>query len=132
MNERRKMPDGQRETSPRSSASKSEALILVFSEIDFSRIWRRWRSFFRRTHSDVSEMLSSGFIGCIDASCKFSSGTLLHARGRIRIVSIHVEGRNCAIGLVLLRSDGGTLTLPNRESLLVSREDGGNLVVNPP
>jgi hypothetical protein len=36
------------------------------------------------------------------------------------------------MSLVLLRSDGGMLTLPDRQSLLVSREDGGNLVVNPP
>jgi hypothetical protein len=36
------------------------------------------------------------------------------------------------MSLVLLRGDGGALMLPNRESLLVSRENGGNLVVNPP
>jgi diadenosine tetraphosphate (Ap4A) HIT family hydrolase len=36
------------------------------------------------------------------------------------------------MSLVLLRSEGGMLTLPDRQSLLVSREDGGNLVVNPP
>jgi hypothetical protein len=36
------------------------------------------------------------------------------------------------MGLVLLHAEGGTLTLPARESLLVSRENGGNLVVNPP
>lgn len=36
------------------------------------------------------------------------------------------------MSLVLLRTDGGMLTLPDRQSLLVSREDGGNLVVHPP
>jgi len=36
------------------------------------------------------------------------------------------------MSLILLRSDGGFLTLPDRTSLLVSRENGGNLVVNPP
>ena len=35
------------------------------------------------------------------------------------------------MSLVLLRTDGGMLTLPDRQSLLVSREDGGNLVVQP-
>src|SRR4051794_14624834 len=40
--------------------------------------------------------------------------------------------RNCAMSLDLLRTDGGVLTLPDRGSLLASREDGGNLVVNPP
>jgi len=36
------------------------------------------------------------------------------------------------MSLDLLRTDGGVLTLPDRGSLLASREDGGNLVVNPP
>jgi len=36
------------------------------------------------------------------------------------------------MSLVLLQSAGGLLTLPDRASLLVSRENGGNLVVNPP
>jgi rubrerythrin len=36
------------------------------------------------------------------------------------------------MSLTLLRGDGGALMLPARESLLVSRENGGNLVVNPP
>lgn len=36
------------------------------------------------------------------------------------------------MSLILLRSDGGTLTLPDRQSLLVGRENGGNLVINPP
>jgi len=36
------------------------------------------------------------------------------------------------MSLTLLRSDGGFLTLPDRTALLVSRENGGNLVVNPP
>ena len=36
------------------------------------------------------------------------------------------------MSLTLLRSDGGFLTLPDRTSLLVSRENGGNLVINPP
>src|SRR3954462_4778859 len=40
--------------------------------------------------------------------------------------------RNCAMSLDLLRTDGGVLTLPDRGSLWASREDGGNLVVNPP
>jgi diadenosine tetraphosphate (Ap4A) HIT family hydrolase len=35
------------------------------------------------------------------------------------------------MSLILLCGDGGALMLPNRESLLVSRENGGNLVVNP-
>jgi hypothetical protein len=34
--------------------------------------------------------------------------------------------------LTLFRCDGGTLVLPDRASLLASRENGGNLVVNPP
>jgi hypothetical protein len=34
------------------------------------------------------------------------------------------------MSLTLPRSDGGVLTLPDRASLLVSRENGGNLVVN--
>jgi hypothetical protein len=34
--------------------------------------------------------------------------------------------------LILFRCDGGSLVLPDRESLLASRENGGNLVVNPP
>ncbi len=33
---------------------------------------------------------------------------------------------------ILLSTDGGHLVLPDRASLLVSRENGGNLVVNPP
>jgi diadenosine tetraphosphate (Ap4A) HIT family hydrolase len=36
------------------------------------------------------------------------------------------------MSLVLYRCDGGDLVLPDRASLLVSRENGGNLVVNPP
>jgi len=36
------------------------------------------------------------------------------------------------MSLILLRSTGGFLTLPDRASLLVSRENGGNLVINPP
>jgi hypothetical protein len=36
------------------------------------------------------------------------------------------------VGLILFSCDGGHLGLPGRESLLVSRENGGNLVVNPP
>ena len=36
------------------------------------------------------------------------------------------------MALMLFRCDGGTLMLPARASLLVSRENGGNLVVNPP
>ena len=34
--------------------------------------------------------------------------------------------------LTLYRCDGGFLMLPDRASLLASRENGGNLVVNPP
>ena len=33
---------------------------------------------------------------------------------------------------ILFSCDGGDLVLPDRASLLVSRENGGNLVVNPP
>ena len=36
------------------------------------------------------------------------------------------------MALVLFGADGGTLMLPDRASLLVSRENGGNLVVDPP
>jgi hypothetical protein len=36
------------------------------------------------------------------------------------------------MSLILLRTDGGMLTLPKANSLLVSREYGGNLVVDPP
>src|SRR5262245_61979829 len=36
------------------------------------------------------------------------------------------------MALMLFRCDGGSLMLPARVSLLASRENGGNLVVNPP
>ena len=36
------------------------------------------------------------------------------------------------MGLILFSCDGGHLVLPDRASLLASRENGGNLVVNPP
>jgi hypothetical protein len=36
------------------------------------------------------------------------------------------------MSVTLLRGDGGALMLPDRANLLVSRELGGNLVVNPP
>ena len=36
------------------------------------------------------------------------------------------------MAVTLFSSDGGHLVLPDRSSLLVSRENGGNLVVNPP
>jgi diadenosine tetraphosphate (Ap4A) HIT family hydrolase len=36
------------------------------------------------------------------------------------------------VPLILFRTTGGDLVLPDRSSLLVSRENGGNLVVNPP
>ena len=36
------------------------------------------------------------------------------------------------MSIVLFRCDGGDLVLPTRASLLVSRENGGNLVVHPP
>ena len=36
------------------------------------------------------------------------------------------------MSVTLLSCDGGHLLLPDRASLLVSRENGGNLVVNPP
>jgi hypothetical protein len=36
------------------------------------------------------------------------------------------------MSLILLQSAGGVLTLPDRASLLVSRENGGNLVIYPP
>src|SRR5712691_4658477 len=44
MNARRKMPDGQRDTSSRSSASKSATLIFVLAEMDERAIRRRSRS----------------------------------------------------------------------------------------
>jgi len=47
-NARRKIPVGQRDTSSRSSASRRERLILVFSAIEVSEIWRRSRSRRRR------------------------------------------------------------------------------------
>ena len=127
MNDRRKMPDGQRETSPRSSASNSDALILVLAEIEDSAICRRSRSRRRRAHNDMLGMLSSETIG-MPGACKFSSGLPPRAprsgahdpatRGR----------RNCAMSLILFRTAGGFLVLPDRASLLVSRENGGNLV----
>ena len=36
------------------------------------------------------------------------------------------------MSLILLRGDGGALMLPDHASLLVSRENGGHLVVHPP
>jgi diadenosine tetraphosphate (Ap4A) HIT family hydrolase len=36
------------------------------------------------------------------------------------------------VSITLFSCDGGTLVLPDRASLLVGRENGGNLVVNPP
>src|SRR5688572_20451187 len=36
------------------------------------------------------------------------------------------------MSIVLLSCVGGNLVLPDRQSLLLSRENGGNLVVNPP
>jgi diadenosine tetraphosphate (Ap4A) HIT family hydrolase len=36
------------------------------------------------------------------------------------------------VSLILFSCDGGDLVFPDRASLLVSRENGGNLVVNPP
>ena len=36
------------------------------------------------------------------------------------------------MSMTLLRGDGGALVLPERTNLLVSREHGGNLIVNPP
>jgi hypothetical protein len=36
------------------------------------------------------------------------------------------------VSLVLFSCDGGDVVLPDRTLLLVSREDGGNLIVNPP
>ena len=36
------------------------------------------------------------------------------------------------MSIVLFRFAGGDIVLPNRNLVLVSREDGGNLVVNPP
>ena len=36
------------------------------------------------------------------------------------------------MSITLFSCDGGTLVLPDRASLLVTRENGGNLVVNPP
>src|SRR5829696_2875375 len=37
-----------------------------------------------------------------------------------------------SVGLVLFSCDGGDIVLPDARLLLVSRLDGGNLVVNPP
>ena len=59
MNERRKIPEGQRETSPRSSASNSDALIFVLAEIDSSAIRLRSRSRRSCTHHDRCGVLSS-------------------------------------------------------------------------
>ena len=36
------------------------------------------------------------------------------------------------MSVILFSCRGGTVVLPDRTSLLISREDGGNLVVNPP
>ena len=36
------------------------------------------------------------------------------------------------MSLILLSCDGGSVVLPDRASLLLSRENGGNLAVNPP
>src|SRR5260221_9743407 len=49
MNERRKMPEGHRDTSSRSSPSNSDALILVFAAIEAIAMRRRSRS--RRSRS---------------------------------------------------------------------------------
>jgi hypothetical protein len=35
------------------------------------------------------------------------------------------------MSVILFSCRGGTVVLPDRTSLLISREDGGNLVVNP-
>ena len=85
------MPDGHFEMSPRSSDSKSDALIFVLAEMDDSAICRRSRSLRSRMHQGVSGMLSSGTIGGHDAACKFSSRVLLRGARRSRMFSIHAE-----------------------------------------
>jgi hypothetical protein len=63
MNDRRKIPDGHRDTSPRSRAAKREALIFVLAEMDERGICLRSRSLRRRAHRGISAMLSSDIIG---------------------------------------------------------------------
>src|SRR3954469_25483641 len=125
------MPDGQRETSPRSSASNSPALIFVLAEIEDSAICRRSRSRRRRTHSDSGDNGVSIW-STVRALCAILSPAGLRAN-RVPSASIdYTHGRNCSVSVTLFTSGGGTLVLPDRSSLLVSRENGGNLVVNPP
>src|SRR5688572_27680486 len=54
MKARRKIPDGHRDTSPRSSPSKRTTLIFVFAEMDDKVIFRRSRSRRRRLPKDSS------------------------------------------------------------------------------
>lgn len=63
MNDRRKMPEGHRETSPRSSDWKRDELIFVLAEIEERGICLRSRSLFRRAHQAICGMLSSDIIG---------------------------------------------------------------------
>src|SRR6185437_11143980 len=60
MKARRKMPDGQRETSSLSSAARKATLILVFAEIDDRAIWRRSRSRRKRRPKDSSVTVRPG------------------------------------------------------------------------
>ena len=90
MNDRRKMPDGQRETSPRSSASNSDALILVLAEIDSSAICRRSRSRRRRTHQDGAGMLSSETIAMPTLGASLIPAQRPVMPAFARIISVHV------------------------------------------
>src|SRR5258707_6571612 len=44
----------------------------------------------------------------------------------------NLESRSTQLGRILFSCRGGHLALPERGAALVSREDGGNLLVNPP
>ena len=129
MNDRRKMPDGHRETSPRSSASKSEALIFVLAEMDDSGICLRSRSFRRRAHKGISGMLSSDIIGTRAAGASSVPVQCSSARPRRAWSRYTLEGRNCAMSLTLLRGDGGALVLPDRVNAAcqpgAGRQSGG-------
>src|SRR6516225_8906272 len=89
INARRKMPDGHRETSPRSSDWKREALIFVLAEMDDREICLRSRSFLRRAHQAISGMLSSDIIGTrrrvqVQFRCFAPHVTLVYVSSRYR------------------------------------------------
>src|SRR4051812_46719315 len=131
MNDLRKMPEGQRDTSPRSSPSNRVTLILVFAEIEDNGICRRSRSRRSRTHSDSSGTLASTWstiCGARASSGPPGEGTSAFATHHPRTLL----RRNCSVSLILFSCDGGHLVLPASGALLVSREYGGNLMVNPP